>query len=130
MQCLRTDSLESIGDVSSSLANTPYMPVSNDPTNMLNTATLHHHPCNNSNNNGSGSYTGSQQQQQLPNSHTSGGINGVPGSLQTATNNNQMHANLHPANQHTHTSLPPPTQQSDMMTNLQHIKQDYDLTTL
>ncbi|XP_036217388.2 homeotic protein deformed [Bactrocera oleae] len=130
-ECLRTDSLESIGDVNSSLANTPYMPVPNDPTNMLNAAALHQHPCNNSNNNGSGSYTGSQQQQQqLPNSHTNGGINGVPGSLQATTNNNQMHANHHNANQHTHTSLPPPTQQTDMMANLQHIKQDYDLTTL
>ncbi|CAD6994845.1 unnamed protein product [Ceratitis capitata] len=73
-ECLRSDSLESIGDVNSSLGNATYMAVPNDATNLLSGGTHSQHPCNNNNNHGNGNYNGSQQQQQMPNNHASGGI--------------------------------------------------------
>ncbi|XP_030373650.1 homeotic protein deformed [Scaptodrosophila lebanonensis] len=116
-ECLRSDSLESIGDVSSSLGNPPYIPASADAANVLQQQL----PCgngnnnnNNNNNNSNNAYAGSQQQhQQL---HSNNNNNNL------SNNNNQM-AGLLPHHQQQQ-------QQADLINNLQHIKQDYDLTAL
>ncbi|XP_067616367.1 homeotic protein deformed [Eurosta solidaginis] len=133
-ECIRTDSLESVGDVSSSLPNPSYMSGTSDAGNLLGGPTLHQHPCNSSNSNGNGNYSRTQQQQQqLPNSHTNGGTN-VAGNLQATpnTSNNPIHPSHHTAPHHTHVPIPQHQhqEQQEIMTSLQHIKQDYDLTTL
>ncbi|EDW96442.1 homeotic protein deformed [Drosophila yakuba] len=102
-ECIRSDSLESIGDVSSSLGNPPYIPAAPETATSYPGSQQHlSNNNNNNNNNGSG------------NNNNNNNLN---------NNNNQMgHTNLHGHHQQ---------QQSDLMTNLQlHIKQDYDLTAL
>jgi len=105
-QCIRSDSLESIGDVSSSLGNPPYIPAAPETTSSYPGSQQH---LSNNNNNGSGNNNNNN--------------NNNNSNLNNNNNNNQMgHTNLHGHLQQ---------QQSDLMTNLQlHIKQDYDLTAL
>ncbi|KAH8243386.1 hypothetical protein KR032_007101 [Drosophila birchii] len=107
-ECIRSDSLESIGDVSSSLGNPPYIPAAPDSANSYAGSQQQH--LGNSNNNGSGNNNNN-------NNNNNSNLN---------NNNNQMgHNNLHGHHQQQQ------QQQSDLMTNLQlHIKQDYDLTAL
>uniref|UniRef100_A0A1A9W4J1 Homeobox domain-containing protein n=1 Tax=Glossina brevipalpis TaxID=37001 RepID=A0A1A9W4J1_9MUSC len=126
--CLRSDSLESMADVST-LNNPPYIPAANDTANLL----ASQNPCNNYN----GSQTSIQSNANVNNSSSSTSGNNVNNSntnnsnlhLNNTTSSNQMPTNLHShphqghAQQQTH-------QSSDLMANLQHIKQDYDLTTL
>ncbi|XP_037950545.1 homeotic protein deformed-like, partial [Teleopsis dalmanni] len=113
-ECIRSDSLESIGDVSSSLGNTPYIPAAGDTTNML----LPHqqHACNANNNNTN--YSGSQHTNNNNNNNLNNNNN------INSNNNNQLHAGMHQQHQQHQ------QQQQDILANLQHIKQDYDLTTL
>ncbi|KAH8369338.1 hypothetical protein KR009_008809 [Drosophila setifemur] len=108
-ECIRSDSLESMGDVSSSLGNPPYIPAAPDSGNAY--AGSQQHLSNNNNNNGGGK----------SNNNNNSNLNN--------NNNNQMgHTNLHGHHQQQQQQQ---QQQSDLMTNLQlHIKQDYDLTTL
>ncbi|XP_055850722.1 homeotic protein deformed [Episyrphus balteatus] len=104
-ECIRSDSLESIGDVSSSLGNPPYIPAAGgEAANLI--PQQQQHP----------TYQGSQHQTNHPSNNNNNN------NTSTANNNNnnlalhnQMHTGMH---------------QHPVMTNLSHIKQDYDLTSL
>jgi len=92
--------LESIGDVSSSLGNPPYIPAAPETANSYAGSQQHH---SNSNNNGSGN-----------NNNNNSNLN---------NNNNQLgHTNLHGHHQQQQSDL--------MTNLQLHIKQDYDLTAL
>ncbi|BFF89628.1 homeotic protein deformed [Drosophila madeirensis] len=111
-ECIRSDSLESIGDVSSSLGNPPYIPAAPEPGNgYVGSQQQQHH----SNNNSTNSNNNNNNNSNLNNNNTN--------------NNNQMgHTSLHGSHLQQQQQQ---QQQSDLMTNLQlHIKQDYDLTAL
>ncbi|TMW40884.1 hypothetical protein DOY81_014036 [Sarcophaga bullata] len=147
--CMRSDSLESMGDVSSSLNNPPYIPAAGDAASIMNPQQI---PCNTYNNgsqstappnshvniNASSSNTNSNNNLNgsNPNSNNNSSSHTNDNSLHLSNNNNtnQMQSNLHTQQQQQQQHqghLQQHTQQQDLMTNLQqHIKQDYDLTTL
>ncbi|XP_065355220.1 homeotic protein deformed [Calliphora vicina] len=109
-ECMRSDSLESMGDVSTSLNNPPYIPAAGDAASLMNPQQM---PCNTNNNNNS--------------LHLNNNNNNSNNNNNNSNNNtNPMQSNLHSQLQQGHVQ-----HTQDLMTNLQqHIKQDYDLTTL
>uniref|UniRef100_A0A1I8NGV0 Uncharacterized protein n=1 Tax=Musca domestica TaxID=7370 RepID=A0A1I8NGV0_MUSDO len=120
-ECLRTDSMESMGDVNTSLNNPPYIPAAGDSANLNG---------GNVNSMGNGN----------PNGNRNHNINNGNNNNLHLNNNNNATNNSNNAgmqsNMHSHQTHMPQQQQQqqhhtqDMMINLQHIKQDYDLTTL
>uniref|UniRef100_A0A1I8NX55 Homeobox domain-containing protein n=1 Tax=Stomoxys calcitrans TaxID=35570 RepID=A0A1I8NX55_STOCA len=146
--CMRSDSMESMGDVNASLNNPPYMPAAvGDGANLMNPQ--QGNACNSYNNN-NGSQTSQSQHGNSSininanpngsgsNNNHNGVTNGNNNNLHLNNNNNTvsvannnasaMQSNLHSQHQ-SHAAQQHHTAQ-DMMINLQHIKQDYDLTTL
>lgn len=139
LQCLRSDSLESMGDVSTSLNNPPYIPAAGDVGSLLNPQQM---PCN-TYNNGSQSTAAQNSHVNVNTSSGNSNHNGTNNSSTNNTNNNSLHlsnnssnsnnnntnpmqSNLHSQHQQGHLN-----HAQDLMANLQqHIKQDYDLTTL
>lgn len=152
---MRSDSMESMGDVNAALNNPPYIPAAvGDGANLMN-AQQANAACN--------SYNGSQTQSQsqhgnvvngnggntinMGNVNPNGGNNAITNNnvnnnlhlnnnntANNTNNNNNNTANTMQSNMHSHQGQMQQQQQQhhsqDMMINLQHIKQDYDLTTL
>lgn len=142
---MRSDSLESMGDVSTSLNNPPYLPAASDAASLMNPQQM---PCN--------TYNNGSQSTAAQNSHVN--VNTSSGNTTTnnsnnnniingnnPNNNNSLHLNSNNNNSNNNNNNTNPMQSNlhsqhqqghvqhtqDLMANLQqHIKQDYDLTTL
>lgn len=107
-----------MADVSNSLNNASYIPTAGDATNLMNPQ------------NTCSTYSGSQStqhQQLLQNNSTTGNL--------VTNNNNNLHHSNNSNNNNNNSQLKSNLEQhqqhhQDIMTNLQHIKQDYDLTAL